>query len=328
MSCIGRRASGSARFTSGITAIASASLTTPRTPGTRSAALPPRSGLRPDATLTSPEPVRTAAAQWVGPCTSKPFRRAMPPRRSFSSGTGAVISASPPSAQRRSSPQARGRQPGCARRRRGSAARTRTRPSCLREEAVRHAVGERPPPPVRVREALHGERAHHRARVLALDERAGSYSISGVSIGERLPTTCSANSSSRPSSSKPPSAARTASSPSSGGTRQSTPSSRPGGDHVDLRGRRGHGRRAASRRASAPRSTASRGSVASSARMAPSGSRRVQPESAEERLGLGGARERGPAPQRAPPAPARASRARCRRCVARRRGRPARAPPG
>ena len=53
-SCIGSRASGSARLTSGITAIASASFMTPRTPGTASAALAPRLGLGPDATLISP----------------------------------------------------------------------------------------------------------------------------------------------------------------------------------------------------------------------------------------------------------------------------------
>ena len=54
-------------------------------------------------------------------------------------------------------------------------------------------------------------------------------SISGVSSGERLPTTFSANSSSKPSSSIPASAWRADSSPSSGGTRQSTCSSaRPG----------------------------------------------------------------------------------------------------
>ena len=91
MSCIGRRASGSARFTSGITTIASASFTTPRIPGRRAAARPPSSGLRPEATFTSPSSVRTAAAQCVGPCTSRPLRSAMPPSRSLSSGTGAVI---------------------------------------------------------------------------------------------------------------------------------------------------------------------------------------------------------------------------------------------
>ena len=90
-SCIGSRASGSARLTIGITAIASASFTTPRIPGRRSAARPPRSGFRPDATFSSPFSVRTAAAQWVGPCTRRPFRSAMPPSRSLSSGTGAVM---------------------------------------------------------------------------------------------------------------------------------------------------------------------------------------------------------------------------------------------
>ena len=42
----------------------------------------------PEATLTSPSLVRTAAAQWVGPWTRRPLRRAIPPRRSLSSGTG------------------------------------------------------------------------------------------------------------------------------------------------------------------------------------------------------------------------------------------------
>ena len=89
-SCMGSRAAGSARLTSGITAIASASLTTPRTPGMRSATRPLRRGLRPEATWISPESARTAAAQWVGPCTSRPLRSAMPPSRSLSSGTGLV----------------------------------------------------------------------------------------------------------------------------------------------------------------------------------------------------------------------------------------------
>jgi hypothetical protein len=61
----GSRASGSPRLTSGITANASASRATPRTPGIGSAA---RSrGLRPLATFTAPSLVRTAAAHCVGP---------------------------------------------------------------------------------------------------------------------------------------------------------------------------------------------------------------------------------------------------------------------
>ena len=44
-SCIGSRASGSARLTSGMTAMASASFTMPRTPGKRSAAAAAQVGL-------------------------------------------------------------------------------------------------------------------------------------------------------------------------------------------------------------------------------------------------------------------------------------------
>src|SRR5262245_39232337 len=73
-----------------MTAIASASFVIPRTPGRRSEARPPRSGLRPDATLISPSRARTAAAQWVGPWTSSPLRSAMPPSRSLFSGVGEV----------------------------------------------------------------------------------------------------------------------------------------------------------------------------------------------------------------------------------------------
>ena len=65
-----------------MTAKASARRTTPRTPGTASAAR--TRGLRPEAAFTSPVDVRTAAAQWVGPWISSPLRRAMPPSRSFS----------------------------------------------------------------------------------------------------------------------------------------------------------------------------------------------------------------------------------------------------
>jgi len=77
-------AAGSPRLTSGITANASASRATPRTPGIGSTA---RSrGLRPDATSMPPSAPRTAAAQWVGPWTSRPLRRAIPPRRILSAG--------------------------------------------------------------------------------------------------------------------------------------------------------------------------------------------------------------------------------------------------
>ena len=87
-SCIGSCASGSARLTSGITAIASASFTTPRRPGT------PLGGAAAEGRACGPtrprarrSRVRTAAAQWVGPCTSSPLRSAMPPSRSLSSGS-------------------------------------------------------------------------------------------------------------------------------------------------------------------------------------------------------------------------------------------------
>ena len=53
-SCIGSLAAGSARLTRGITAMASASLVTPRTPGIFSLARPPRSGLRPEADFDLP----------------------------------------------------------------------------------------------------------------------------------------------------------------------------------------------------------------------------------------------------------------------------------
>ena len=45
-------------------------------------------GLGPERDLDEPSLARTAAAQCVGPWTSSPLRRAIPPRRSLSSGTG------------------------------------------------------------------------------------------------------------------------------------------------------------------------------------------------------------------------------------------------
>ena len=42
------------------------------------------SGLRPEAILTSPAGVRTAAAQWSRLCTKMPFRSAIPPSRTRS----------------------------------------------------------------------------------------------------------------------------------------------------------------------------------------------------------------------------------------------------
>src|SRR5215211_4070351 len=68
-----------------MTAIASARRITPRAPGI-AVTRPFVRGLRPDATPIDPSAARTAAAQWVGPCTSRPLRRAMPPRRRVSGG--------------------------------------------------------------------------------------------------------------------------------------------------------------------------------------------------------------------------------------------------
>src|SRR3954463_14397270 len=85
-SCQGSWASGSARLASGITAMASPRRRTPRAPGTRRTG-PRTRGLRPEATPIVPSLRRAATAQCVGPCTSSPLRRAIPPRRSFSSLT-------------------------------------------------------------------------------------------------------------------------------------------------------------------------------------------------------------------------------------------------
>ena len=66
----------------GRTANASASRSGPRTNGTE---LPmPIVGFGPEAVLIVPSGRRTAAPQVVGPWTSTPFWRAMPPSRSFS----------------------------------------------------------------------------------------------------------------------------------------------------------------------------------------------------------------------------------------------------
>ena len=119
----GSRAEGSARLTSGITAIASPRRTTPRTPGTPSARVQ-RAACARRRPRPRPCAVRTAAAQCVGPCTSSPLRSAIPPRRSFS--VGSVMPAASSAARGRSSPRSRGRGRRSARRRRGSAARSRT----------------------------------------------------------------------------------------------------------------------------------------------------------------------------------------------------------
>ena len=77
------RASGSARFTCGSSANASASRAGPRSSGfvTLEAA---RRRLRRATTFSSPSSVRMAHAQAVGPCTSTPFASAMPPSRTLS----------------------------------------------------------------------------------------------------------------------------------------------------------------------------------------------------------------------------------------------------
>ncbi len=79
----GRRASGSRRRTSGMTANDSASLSGPRTNGCWIPGA--NSRFRAEATLISPSSVRTAHAQAVGPWTSTPFESAIPPRRTFCS---------------------------------------------------------------------------------------------------------------------------------------------------------------------------------------------------------------------------------------------------
>src|SRR5690349_14040319 len=79
----GRRASGSARLTIGMTATASVRRSTPRTPGIEPTR-PRSASLDPEATAIVPSSRRIAAAQCSGPWTSSPLRRAIPPRRSLS----------------------------------------------------------------------------------------------------------------------------------------------------------------------------------------------------------------------------------------------------
>ncbi len=83
LSSKGRRAERIRLRTSGSTSIDSASLIGPRRPGTLATRPGTSSGLRSEATSIEPSGRRTAAAQWVGPWTSRPLRRAMPPSRSF-----------------------------------------------------------------------------------------------------------------------------------------------------------------------------------------------------------------------------------------------------
>ena len=82
---------GSRRRTRGSTAIASASFSGPRSPGSRAASFGASSGLRSEATSISPDGSRTAAAQWVGPWIRRPLRSAIPPSRSFSSAIDPTI---------------------------------------------------------------------------------------------------------------------------------------------------------------------------------------------------------------------------------------------
>ena len=107
-------------LTSGITASASARRASPRAPGT--ASNPRTRGLGPLAVRMPPSRARTAAAQCVGPWTSSPLRRAMPPRRSFSDS---VTPAPAARGRGRSGRRSPGRARRCARRRRGSAERSR-----------------------------------------------------------------------------------------------------------------------------------------------------------------------------------------------------------
>src|SRR5207237_3399408 len=90
---IGRLAPGSARFIWGSTAIASASRAGPRRNGM--VTLEARNGLAADATSIRPSSLRIAHAHEVGPCTSTPFGRAIPPNRIFSSGMAAPPPAKP-----------------------------------------------------------------------------------------------------------------------------------------------------------------------------------------------------------------------------------------
>ena len=157
------RASGSARLTSGMTANASASFVTPRTPGHALGRASTRtSGLRPDATLISPvlrrarrrpsASARARAARCAAPCRPAAASRPAPARRSSRAPSAR--------ARRRSAPPGRGPRPGS----RSSApwisgAASNMSISAPREEAVGDAVGERLAEPARV-----GEARQHRGR--------------------------------------------------------------------------------------------------------------------------------------------------------------------
>ena len=73
----GNRTSGSRRRTSGSSAKASARRNGPRTNGAWTPGA--KRGFAPEATFTVPSDARTAQPHAVGPCTSTPFARAMPP---------------------------------------------------------------------------------------------------------------------------------------------------------------------------------------------------------------------------------------------------------
>ena len=151
-------------------------------------------GLGPEATAIAPSAARTAAAQCVGPWTSRPLRSAMPPRRSFSGS------------------QSSEQLPRTSRKKRAANPRSRTSDALVgectsgaglverhlapREEAVGDALGEGGAERARVGEAGQHRRDDARLGVLALDPAARCASISGESAGEPLPTTFSVNSSS------------------------------------------------------------------------------------------------------------------------------------
>ena len=81
----GKRACGIARRTIGSNANASARTIGPRSTGMRLRAAGARCGFRPAAMCSTPSSPRTAQPHDVGPCTSTPFWRAIPPSRTVSS---------------------------------------------------------------------------------------------------------------------------------------------------------------------------------------------------------------------------------------------------
>ena len=88
----GMRAPRSRRRASGSTAIASASFSGPRRPGTRATSSGPAPACARRRLRSSRRESRTAAAQWVGPWISRPLRSAIPPSRSRSASFEAMRS--------------------------------------------------------------------------------------------------------------------------------------------------------------------------------------------------------------------------------------------